>query len=85
MQLPCVTTSIANASLYAENGEYALRQLRKLLPLLRQMGIETVNYSPETRELFELLPTKRESSTQRPALVCGDKLLLPGKATESIA
>ena len=71
-------------ALYAENGEYALRQLKKLLPWLHQMGIETVDYSPETRELFELLPTKRESGTQRPALLSGDTLLLPGKATETI-
>ena len=71
-------------ALYAENGEYAVRQLRKLLPWLHQQGIEAVDYSPDTRELFELLPTKRASATQRPALVSGDKLLLSGRATEHV-
>ena len=69
-------------ALYAENGEYAVRQLKKLLPWLHQQGIETVDYSPDTRELFELLPTKRASATQRPALLSGDTLLLAGRATE---
>ncbi len=71
-------------ALYAENGEYAVRQLRKLLPWLHQQGIETVDYSPDTRELFELLPTKRSSATQRPALVRGETLLLAGRATEHV-
>ena len=71
-------------ALYAENGDYAVRQLRKLLPWLHQQGIETVDFSPDTRELFELLPTKRASATQRPALLSGDKLLLVGRATEHV-
>ena len=71
-------------ALYADNGDYALRQLKKLLPWLRQQGIEAVDYSPETADLFELLPTKRSSSTQRPALVSGETLLLAGRATEHV-
>ena len=71
-------------ALYAENGDYALRQLKKLLPWLRQQGIEAVDYSPETADLFELLPTKRSSATQRPALVSGETLLLAGRATEHV-
>lgn len=71
-------------ALYAENGEYAVRQLKKLLPWLHQQGIETVDFSPETREWFELMPTKRASATQRPALVSGDTLLLVGRATEHV-
>lgn len=71
-------------ALYAENGEFALRQLKKLLPWLHQQGIEAVNYSPETRELFELLPSKRPSATQRPALLSEAKLLLVGRATEHV-
>ena len=42
------------------------------------------DYSAETAEHFELLPTKKAPSTQRPALVSGDKLLLVGRATEHI-
>ena len=71
-------------ALYADNGDYAIRQLKKLLPWLRQQGIEAVDYSPETADLFELLPTKRSSATQRPALDSGETLLLAGRATEHV-
>ena len=71
-------------ALYADNGDYALRQLKKLLPWLRQQGIEAVDYSPESADLFELLPTKRSSATQRPALISGETLLLAGRATEHV-
>lgn len=71
-------------ALYAENGDYAIRQLKKLLPWLHQQGIEAVDYSPESADLFELLPTKRASATQRPALVSGETLLLAGRATEHV-
>ena len=68
----------------AENGEFALRQLKKVTPWLRGRGIEPVEYSAERADLFELLPTKRESSTQRPALVRDNRLLLAGRATEHV-
>lgn len=68
-------------ALYAENGEYALRQLKKLQPWLTRQGIEAVDYGPETSDYFELLPTKRSTATQRPALLSGEKLLLSGRAT----
>ncbi|MBQ9662264.1 MAG: hypothetical protein IJV40_03815 [Oscillospiraceae bacterium] len=71
-------------ALYANNGEFALRQLKRIQPWLRQKGIETVDYSEETRELFELLPTKRDTATQRPALLYEDRLLVAGKATEHV-
>ena len=71
-------------ALYAENGDYALRQLRQLLPWLRRQGIEVVNYSADSAELFELLPTKKAAATQRPALVSDGKLLLVGRVTEHI-
>ena len=71
-------------ALYAENGDYALRQLRQLLPWLSRQGIEVVNYSADSAELFELLPTKKAAATQRPALVSDGKLLLVGRATEHI-
>ena len=71
-------------ALYAENGEYALRQLKQLRPWLRKLGIETRDYGPETAELFELLPSKKGASTLRPALVSDHKLLLVGRATEQV-
>lgn len=67
-------------ALYTDNGDFALRQLRRLRPWLRAKGVETVDYGPETRELFELLPSKNEAVTLRPALLYGQKLLMTGRA-----
>ena len=69
-------------ALYADNGDFALRQLKQLRPWLNRHGIELKDYGPETAELFELLPSKKTSATLRPALVAGEKLLLVGRATE---
>lgn len=66
------------------NGEFALRQLRQLEPWLLSRGIECREFSPETAELFDLLPTKARPATLRPALLADGKLLLTGKATEQI-
>ena len=71
-------------ALYADNGDYALRQLRQLTPWLRRQGVEVVDYGADSAELFELLPTKKATATQRPALVADGKLLLVGRATEHI-
>ena len=71
-------------ALYAENGEYALRQLKQLKPWLHQRGIDLRDYSADSAELFELLPSKKASATLRPALVSDGKLLLIGRATEQI-
>ena len=71
-------------ALYSENGDYALRQLKKLPARLRAQGVELCDYSDDTAELFELLPTKNAASTLRPALVCRGELLLAGRATEPV-
>lgn len=67
-------------ALYTANGDYALRQLKRLRPYLREKGIETVDYGPETAELFERLPSRQGTATLRPALLYGGKLLLTGRA-----
>ena len=69
-------------ALYAENGDFALRQMKKIRPCLHALGIETVDYSGENADLFELFPSKRPGVTLRPALRAGDRLLLAGRATE---
>ena len=69
-------------ALYADNGDFALRQLKKVRPCLRALGVETVDYSGENAELFELFPSKRPGLTLRPALRAGERLLLAGRATE---
>ena len=67
---------------YAQNGEFALRQLEKLRPYLRENGIEVRDYAEEDAALFEVLPAKRGGRTLRPALVRGKHLLLRGRATK---
>lgn len=70
--------------LYSGNGEFALRQLKKLQPWLAGRGIETRDYSPETAEMFDLLPTKSKPATLRPAMLADGKLVMTGKATELV-
>jgi hypothetical protein len=67
-------------ALYAQNGEFALRQLAKVPDYMEDQGISLVEYSPETEHYFECFPSRRERATQRPAIMLGDKLLLMGKA-----
>lgn len=69
-------------ALYAENGDFALRQLAQVKPCLRALGVETEDYSAESAAHFELFPSRRPGVTLRPALLAGGKLLLPGRATE---
>lgn len=69
-------------ALYAENGEYSLRQLKKLLPYLRKRGIELLEYDGSNPAAFDVMPTVKETRTLRPALMAGDRLLLPGRAAE---
>ena len=69
-------------SLYADSGEYALRQIRKLIPFLKERGVELVEYSSSTKDLFELFPTKNAAATLRPAILWNNRLLLIGRATE---
>lgn len=71
-------------ALYADNGDYALRQLKKLRPYLERRGIELRDYDAETAAFFEVLPTKNKSLTLRPALLSGEKLLLSGRAAEHV-
>ena len=68
--------------LYSENGEFSLRQLRKIKPYLQRQGIELEDYAANNAELFEILPSKKGAATLRPALLEGETLLLAGKATE---
>ncbi len=71
-------------ALYSQSGDYSLRQLKKLRPYLRRRGIDVVDYGPETASAFETLPTKNAGGTLRPALMAGEKLLLPGRAAEHV-
>ncbi|MBR0355662.1 MAG: hypothetical protein IJK35_09845 [Oscillospiraceae bacterium] len=68
-------------ALYADNGDFALRQLRKVLPCLLELGIETEDLRADNADLFEILPSRNPGMTLRPALKAGERLLLPGRAT----
>ncbi|MBO7422753.1 MAG: hypothetical protein J6T99_05140 [Oscillospiraceae bacterium] len=68
--------------LYSDNGEFSLRQLRKIKPYLQHQGIELEDYTANNAEMFDILPSKKEAVTLRPALLEGETLLLAGKATE---
>lgn len=67
-------------ALYADNGEFALRQLARVPDYLDGRGVTLVEYSPEAEHYFECFPTRREAATQRPAMLAGEKLLMMGKA-----
>ena len=69
--------------LYSGNGDFSLRQLQKIKLYLRHLGIELREYNPENAELFEILPSRKGAATLRPALLDGETLLLPGKATDT--
>lgn len=69
-------------ALYTENGEYALRQLKKVRSYMQQRGIELVEYDRQNADMFTMLPTKKGSMTQRPALMAEGQLLLPGVALD---
>ena len=68
--------------LYSENGEFSLRQLRKIKPYLQRQAFELEDYAANNAEFFEILPSKKGAATLRPALLEGETLLLAGKATE---
>lgn len=70
-------------ALYADNGDFALRQLKKLRPCLRSLGVETEDYNGQNEDVFELFPSRRPGLTLRPALKSGERLLLAGRATEA--
>ena len=67
-------------ALYSKDGEYALDQCGKIRHYLHQRGVETVEYSEETKAMFDVLPSM-EAGTIRPALVSGGKLLKKGLAS----
>lgn len=71
-------------ALYAENGDFALRQLRQLPAFLEKRGVTLAEYGEETAELFEVLPSRSHTATRRPAMLAGEKLLLSGRATERL-
>ena len=71
-------------ALYSGSGEFSLRQLKKVRGYLQRRGVDAVDYEPALSASFEMLPTKNETRTLRPALMAGDRLLLAGRAAEHV-
>ena len=69
-------------ALYSDNGEFSLRQLKKVRVFLERRGVDVIDFDPALTAEFELLPTKNETRTLRPALTANGKLLLAGRAAE---
>lgn len=61
------------------DARYALDKLNDIRYFLYKKGIDIVEYSPETADYFDLIPSKR-TGTIRPALAAGGKLLKKGLA-----
>ena len=69
-------------ALYSGSGEFALQKLRLLREYLRGKGIELADYDGENEDCFEVLPSKRETVTLRPAMLYEDRLLSVGRAAK---
>ena len=64
---------------YSRDGDYALDKLDELKFYLHRKGIRVVDYSEETRTMFDLMPAQH-NATIRPALVTDTKVLSRGLA-----
>ena len=64
---------------YSHDGEYALEKASDVRYFLHQQGVELVDWSEETAQLFDRLPSDR-NGTIRPALVKDGRLLKKGLA-----
>ena len=73
-------TSLLEAK-YSGDGEYAIEKLGEIPYYLHKNGIETIDYSSESADLFDLLPGEK-AGTLQPALVSGGKLLVKGLAVQ---
>ena len=69
---------------YSEDGAYALEKLQDIRYYLHCHQIETVEYSQETKEWFDLMPAEH-TGTIRPALVKNGRLLQRGRASGGIS
>ena len=64
---------------YSGDGDFALGRIESLKYYLHTREVEIVDYTDETAELFDVMPSKL-SGTLRPALVQGGKVLRRGMA-----
>ena len=67
------------AASYSKDPEYALEKIDDIKYYLHKQQIEAVDYSEETAQFFDMMPSQR-AGTIRPALVADGKLLRKGMA-----
>ena len=68
------------AASYSKDPEYALEKIDDIKYYLHKQQIEAVDYSAETAQFFDMMPSQR-AGTIRPALVADGKLLRKGMAS----
>ena len=71
-------------AVYTEDGAYALKAAPQIAEALSDEGVRLVEYSPETREYFDLFPGTEPDLTIRPAVLQGERVLARGQATEEM-
>ena len=87
------------SELYSEEGEYTDAENNTLAysyhvprivsetavaAALNDEGVRLVEYSPETRDYFDLFPGTQPDLTIRPAVMQGERVLARGQATEEL-
>ena len=68
------------AAAYSKDPEYALEKIEDVKYFLHKQQIDAVDYSPEVKDYFDLMPGK-QAGTIRPALVADGKVLKKGLAS----
>ena len=71
-------------AVYTGDGEYALKAAPQIAAALNDEGVRLVEYSPETRDYFDLFPGTQPDLTIRPAVMQGERVLARGQATEEL-
>ena len=71
-------------ALYTGDGNYALKAAPQIAEALNDEGVRLVEYSPETRDYFDLFPGTEPDLTIRPAVMQGERVLARGQATEAM-
>lgn len=71
-------------AVYTGDGNYALKAAPQIVAALNDEGVRLVEYSPETREYFDLFPGTEPDLTIRPAVMQGERVLARGQATEEM-
>lgn len=62
-------------------NDLAMRSLAQAQQYLHMLGVELMDYTPESAQFFDLLPTMGENRTIRPAMMQDGRLLRRGTAT----